>query len=399
MGASSAPRSIFVMAEVALSIVLLIGAGLFLKTFLRMQAVSPGFPADHLLLMRLSLPKDNYATAASMRKFYDNLKQHVAVLPGVQSVALASALPLSAMNVRSEFYISGRTPASPVDVPAAQNRWISPGYFRSMGIPIMEGREFSEHDTETSAGVAVVDQTLVKKYWPNRSPLGQHFQLQGRDFEVVGVAGNVKHDTLGEDPSPTLYAPFSQVVTAGFPFLANSFSFVVRTASDPLALTTTVRRKLRAVDANVPASSVKTMDQFLSAAIGPRRFNLQLMLVFAASALLLAAMGLYGVVSYAVVLRTSEIGVRMALGADRANILKLVVGQALRLVLAGLAVGLIASIALARIARSLLFETSAADPATFASVAILFVIVGIAAAVLPARRAMRVDPLIALRTD
>ena len=399
LSSRKAMRNLLAVAEVALSIVLLTGAGLFLRTFLRMQAVSPGIATDHLLLMRLSLPKESYSTAASIRKFYDNLRQRVALLPGVESVALGSVLPLSGMNTRTEFYISGRTPASPLDVPAAQNRWVSPGYFRTMHIPVIEGREFTEHDSENSEGVAVVDRTLAKKYWPDRSPLGSHFRLQGKQYEVVGVVGDIKHNTLDEPPTATVYGPYSQVTPGGLPFLANGFSFIVRTGSDPMALATAVRRELHGVDGNVPAASVKTMDQFLAAVIAPRRFNLELMLVFAAAALLLAVMGVYGLISFSVALRTSEIGMRMALGADPIAIVRLIVGQGLRLVFIGITAGLLASVFAARAAQSLLFDTSSVDPVIFAAAAVLFAIVGAAASYLPARRAMRVDPMIALRSE
>jgi predicted permease len=392
-------RNVLVVAEIALSIVLLIGAGLLLKTFVRTQAVNPGFSVDRLLLLRLSLPKERYSTAASMRKFYDNLGQRVTLIPGVEAVALASALPLSAINNRSEIFISGRKPASPLDVPGAQYRWVSPGYFHGMQIPLIEGSEFTNHDKEDVAGVAVVDQACVNKNWPGRSPLGQHFRMLGRDFEVVGVVGDVKHNTLDDVPTATVYAPFSQVAPASLPFLLNGFSLAVRTASDPHSLAIAIRRELHTVDASVPASSMKTMDEFLAGAVAPRRFNLELMGVFACAALLLAAMGLYGVISYSVARRTNEIGIRIALGANRREILGLIVGQGLRLALIGIAAGIVAAVVTARISRSLLFQTDAADPATFIGVSILFVLVAAVSAYLPARRAMRVDPLTALRTE
>ncbi len=262
-----------------------------------------------------------------------------------------------------------------------------------MRIPVVEGREFTERDIENSAGVAVVDQTLVKKYWPGRSPLGQHFKLQGHEYEVVGVVGDVKHSSLNEEPTATVYAPFSQVNVAALPFFANGFSVVVRTESDPLTLGTAVRRELHAVDGNVPASSVKSMDQFLSAAVGPRRFNLELMAIFAAAALLLAAMGLYSVISYSVSLRTSEIGMRIALGAGRRAVFRLIVGQGLRLVCYGICAGTLAAIIATRFAYEL------ADPLIFGAVAVLFLGVGAIAAYIPARRASHVDPLVALRSE
>jgi ABC-type antimicrobial peptide transport system permease subunit len=223
--------------------------------------------------------------------------------------------------------------------------------------------------------------------------------MENRDFEIVGVVGDIKHNTLDEEPAQTVYAPFPQVTSPALPFLAGGFNLVVRSTSDPLALATAVRRELRAVDANVPASSVRTMDQLMSRAVGPRRFNFRLISFFAGAALLLAAMGLYANISYSVSLRTSEIGIRMCLGADRMAVRRLILGEGLRLVLAGIVVGVLSAGASARVITSLLFQTNANDPLTFAAVSILFTAVGFAAAYLPARRAMRVDPLIALRSE
>jgi putative ABC transport system permease protein len=395
----AATRNALVVAEIALSIVLLTGAGLLFRTFVRMQGVTPGFSAEHLLLTRISLPKERYSTARSMRDFYENLRQRVSMLPGVEAVALGSALPLSSMNYRSEFFVSGRKPASPLDVPAAQYRWVSAEYFRSLRIPLIDGREFTEHDTEDAPGVAVVDLALAKKNWPDRTPLGQHFRMLGHDYEVIGVVGDVKHNTLDDPPTATIYAPFPQVAPSALPFLLSSFSLVVRTAPDPLTLANSVRRELHSVDASVPASSIKTMEQFLANAVAPRRFNMELMSLFATAALLLAAMGLYGVIAYSVALRTGEIGLRIALGAGRREILHLIVGQGMRLALIGIGLGLGAAALAARLSRSLLFQTQSADPATFAGVSILFALVACIATYLPARRALRVDPMTALHMD
>jgi predicted permease len=394
-----AMRGTLVVVEIALSIVLLIGAGLFLKTFVRMQAVNPGFSAGRLLLLRLSLPRDRYTNAASMRKLYDNLRGRLGSIPGVEAVALGSALPLSAMNNRSDVFISGRKPADPQDVPGAQYRWVSPGYFRVLQIPLIEGREFTGHDTEDVAGVAVVDQAMAIRNWPGKSPLGAHFRMLGREYEVVGLVRDVKHNTLDDPPTATVYAPFPQVAPPALSFLLNGFSLVVRTGPDPRSLAAAVRRELRNVDATIPASSVKTMQEFLAGSVAPRRFNLELMSVFALAALLLAAMGLYGVISYSAALRTSEIGIRMALGAGRHEILGLIVSQGLRLALIGIATGIVAAALIARLCQSMLFQTGTADPLTFIGVSIVFVVVSAVAAYLPARRAVRLDPLTALHTE
>ena len=392
-------RNALAVLEVSLSIVLLVCAGLFLKTFVRTLALTPGFPPDHLLLVRLSLPAAKYRTPETVRNFYDEVRRRVAVMPGVQAVALGSLMPLSGANNRSDFLIAGRPPAALRDIPAAQNRWVSAGYFQTMRIPLEEGREFTDRDTETSARVAIVDHTLARRYWPHESPLGRHFRMDERDFEIVGVVGNVAHAALDAEPAQTIYAPFPQVSPSALPFLTGGFNIVLRTASEPLSLSGAVRNEVHAVDISVPASSVRTMDQLVARAVGPRRFNLRLISIFAGAALLLAAMGLYAGISYSVSQRTSEIGIRLALGADPHVVLRMVIGQALRLVLIGIAAGLLAAAAATRVVASLLFQTAPRDPLTYAAVAGLFAAIGIAASYLPARRAMRIDPLTALRTE
>jgi predicted permease len=392
-------RNLLVIAEVALSVVLLICAGLLLKTFVRMQAATPGFEPGHLLLARISLPVSHYNSPVAIRTFYEKVYARLAILPGVRSVALGSVMPLSGASSRHEFVIVGRPPASPLDIPAAQNRWVSAGYFRTLGIPITQGREFNEMDTERSAGVAVIDETLAKRNWPSESPLGQHIKMEGRDFEIVGVAGNVKHNTLTDEPAQTLYVPFAQVTPTPLPAFAGNLTVVLRTAVDPLALAGMIRREIAAADSNVPASSVKTMDQFMAQAISPRRFNMLLVSIFAGAAMLLAGIGLYAVISYSVSMRTNEIGLRMALGAGRSAVVRMILRQAMRVVIAGIAAGLTGAAIAGRVVSSLLFETNAIDPLTFSSVAALFLLVGVIAAYVPAHRAMRVDPLAALRSE
>ncbi len=392
-------RGILAVAEVSLSIVLLVSASLLLRSFIETQRVNPGFSPERMLLLHLSLPKGRYQTAASIGRFYDGLRNRIAVVPGLETVALASVLPLSGMNNRSEILVSGAKPASPADVPAAQYRWVSPGYFQVMRIPMIAGREFTAFDNDAVAGVAVVDLAMVNKCWPGRSPLGQHFNMLGKDYEVVGVSGNVKHNNLEEDPTATVYAPFLQVPRTNLSFLLNGFSLIVRTHSNPEIVATPIRRALRNFDSEVPASSVKTMDQALVKAVAPRRFNMQLMGVLAASALLLAVMGLYGVISHSVALRTREIGIRVALGCTRSEILLWTIGKGLRLGIIGIAIGNIAAFAAARAGRSLLFQTGASDLVPFVGVSLIFVLISIAAVWIPAQRATRIDPLSALRME
>lgn len=392
-------RNALVVAEVALSLVLLIGAGLMVKSFLRLAAVSPGFPTGNLLLVRLSLPKARYTSHTEVSTFYQRLAERVQAIPGVVSVSLANVLPLSAMNVRLDFAIAGQEAASRAEIPAAQNRWIAPGYFGTLGIPVRRGREFTLADRATTQPVVMVDEALARRFFRHRDPLGAHLRFGGREFEIVGVVADVKHNGLTDTPTPTLYAPLDQIDEDGLSFLVGGASLAVRTGIEPMAIAPAVRRELHTIDPNIPASNVRTMDQFVAASIAPRRFNLILLAVFAGAALLLAASGLYAVVSHAVTQRTREIGIRIALGARPRSVLQLVVGGALRLVMAGLALGVVAGLALARLLTTLLYDVSPSDKATLGWTSLLLAVAGLCAGYLPARRATKVDPLEALRGE
>jgi putative ABC transport system permease protein len=398
-------RSILIVSEIALSLVLLTSAGLLVKSFLLLQRVKPGFDTNNLLLVRLSLPQANYQKRDQVADFYEKLAPRIESLPGVQGVGAASVLPLSGMNARADFAIVGRALLSAQDAPGAQNRWVSPGYFRLMSIPLLKGREFTREDGPQSPGVVVIDEALAARYWPNQSPLGQRLRIDDggaappREVEVVGVVGQVKHVGLEDEPTPTVYAPFEQVPAGTVSFLINNLNLVVRTDGDPLALQGAVRREVQGIDRDVPASSVKTMEQFLSSAVAPRRFQMLLLALFAGAALVLAAMGVYAVISYSVAQRTHEIGIRVALGAGRSDVLKLILGQGVKLILLGLVAGLAASLALTRLMSSLLYGVSTFDPATFIVVSVLLALVALAACYIPARRSMKVDPMEALRYE
>jgi putative ABC transport system permease protein len=404
-GGSSRLRDALVIAEVALSMAMLVGAGLLIRSFAHLQSVSPGFETGKLLTAQLSLPAASYAQAEAVSVFYDRLAARLTSLPGVEAVGAASALPLSGINARTEFTISGRPPVTPADTPAAQDRWVSPGYFHTMRIPLVEGREFTEGDHERAAGVAVIDETLARRHWPGASPLGAHLLLdygtreKPRDFEIVGVAGNVKHVGLNEEPTATLYAPLPQIPPSAVSARAANLSIVVRGGAETQALATGVRRELQMVDPQVATSSPRTMSQFLAATVAARRFNMALLSVFAGAAMLIAAAGLYAVVSYSVTQREREIGIRIALGANRGEMFRLVVGQGLKLAVGGVATGLGATLVLTRLMSSMLFEISAADPLTLAGVAALLTVVTLLACAFPARRATKVDPMIALRRE
>jgi putative ABC transport system permease protein len=405
-GASSGRlRDALVIAEVALSLLLLIGAGLLIKSYARLQNVSPGFEANNLLTAQLSLPPARYGKAEAVKVFYDKLAVRLGDLPGVEAVGAASVAPLSGINARTEFTIAGRPPATPNETPAAQDRWVSPGYFRTMQIPLRQGREFTEFDHERAAGVVIIDEVLAQRYWPQGNPLGAHLSLdygtgeKPRDFEIIGVVGNVKHVGLNEEPTATLYGPLAQILPSVVTARAANLSIVVRSAREAPELAASVRRESQAVDSQAPASRAQTMDHFIGAAMAGQRFNTLLLGVFAGAALLLAAVGIYGVMSYTVTARTNEVGIRMALGAQPRDVLKLVVGQGMALALTGVAIGLIGAWLLTRLMKTLLFGVSVTDPLTFAGVTLLLTLVALLACYIPARRATKIDPLIALRCD
>jgi putative ABC transport system permease protein len=396
-------RGLLVVSEIALSLVLLVGAGLLVKSFLRLQAVSPGFDAQNLLAVRLSLPKGRYSNRAAVTAFYDNLRPRLEALPGVEAIGFVSALPLSGTSASVPFTIDGRA-APPGEALVTDYRVASAGYFRAMKIPLIAGRAFDGHDTAQAVPVALISQSLARRYWPAGTPLGAHLRIDDNDqgprpVEIVGVVGDVQHLSLDGEPSFHIYLPVHQIHEDGVIWLTNNQHWLLRTAVDPLTLQAAVRREIAAVDREAPTSDMRAVEQYLAASMAPRRFNLWLLTVFAAVALLLAATGLYGVISHGVAQRRHEIGIRMALGARRIDVLKLVIGQGMGLALVGVALGLAGAGALTRWMESLLFQVRATDPLTFVSIAALLVLVTLLACYIPARRATRVDPMVALRYD
>jgi predicted permease len=287
-------------------------------------------------------------------------------------------------------------------VERADYRVVNSGYFRALKIPLIAGREFNERDMAQTAPVAIISQNLAHRYWPDRSPLGEHLRIndnnQGpRPVEIVGVVGDVKHLGLDDESAPHIYLPVHQTHEDGVVWLTDNQYWILRTTVDPLTLQASVRREIQAVDQEAPASNIRTMEQYLAASVAPRRFNLWLLSVFAGAALILAATGLYGVISYGVEQRRHEIGVRVALGARAGDVLKLVIGQGMTLAIIGVALGLVAALALTRLMESLLFGVSATDPLTFIAIASLLTLVALLACYIPARRATKVNPLVALR--
>jgi len=383
----------------------LVGAGLLIKSFARLNGVDPGFTAAHLLTVRLSLPASRYSSAESVKLFYDKFAPRIAALGGVESVAAVNALPLSGLNARTEFTIAGRVSPDPHDTPAAQHRWVSPGYFQTMKISVVRGRELTDRDDAHSAGAILVDQALERRFFAGQEPIGAHILINmgdgnpARDYEVVGVVENVKHTGLNDDPTPTLYGPIPQAPKSAVPFLANNFSLVVRSAGDSQALAESVRRELRGVDAEVATSNVRPMAEVLAASVAARKFNMELLVAFAGTALLLAAAGLYAVLAYLVSQRTREIGIRLALGAQSRDVLYLIIRHGMKLTFVGVALGIAGALAVTRLMSGLLFAVPPRDTATFAAASSVLIVVALLACYVPARRATKVDPLVALRYE
>jgi predicted permease len=396
-------RTGLVAVEVALSLILLAGAGVLFRSFSKVQTVNTGFDPHGVLAVRLSLPRARYPHLADVTQFYDALLPRVRTLPGVSAVGVIHMLPLSGQISAIPFTIVGRA-FSKEEVPQAQARIASPMYLQAMRISLLAGREFNENDTDRTTLVCHINETLAKRFWPRGDALGAHLMLDDndskpRDAEVVGIIHDVKDRELEAAPSFDIYIPLRQTHEDAVVWLQNNQYWVLRTDGEPLVLANAFREQVRNVDADVAASNVRSMDQYLSLTIAPRRFNLQLLSVFALAALALAVAGIYGVISYSVNQRAHEIGVRMALGARRSHVLRMVITDGIKPVLAGLALGILSVLGLSKALASLVYAVSASDPATLADVTLLFGCVSLAALYFPARRATRIDPLAILRTD
>jgi putative ABC transport system permease protein len=394
---------IFVVSEVALSLVLLIGAGLFIKSFLRLQEVRPGFETKNVLVTRLSLPK-SYDSRESVSAFIDQLVPRLKALPGVKSVGAVSQLPLGGGFHSIPFTVVGREAERQDASLSADYRIATPGYFQTMEIPLLAGREFSDKDRADTPLVVLVSNALARRFWPQGTPVGAHIRIDDndtgpREAEIVGVVGDVKQSSLEGAPTGDIYLPFPQVHEDGIALVRNNQFWVIRAEGDPLLLANSVRREIQSINSEIPASNTKSMEQYLAASVAPRRFNFLLLSLFAAAALLLAVLGLYGVMAYTVSQRTQEIGVRLALGARPANILKLMMGQGLRLALAGIVAGLAAAFFCTRLLSHLLFNVDATDAKTFIFVPLILVAVALLASLIPSWRASKVNPIIAMRHD
>jgi len=390
--------NLLVVAEVAAAVVLLVAAGLMLRSFVAISRVAPGFNPKGVVTMSVSLSQPGYADIQQQARFYDRLLVEVRGLPGVQSAAGISRLPLNGNNAASNFTIQGR-PVQPGMEPVADVRIASPDYFKTMGIPVLAGRDFSERDTKDAPDAVVINQAMAERFFAGEDPLGKRLQVYPdptRWREVVGVVGNVRLLGLDAEVNPAIYLPPPQNV---YPAAMRASFVVVRTDADTRGLVAAVRDKLKAVDGGVPIAQVRTMEEVVGLSLAQRRLSMSLLATFAALALLLAGVGIYGVLAYSVTERTHEIGLRMALGASSRDVLRMVMGNSARLIAAGLGLGLGAALAVTRLMTSLLFHVSATDPLTYAGIAALLSAIALIASYLPARRAARVDPMVALRYD
>ena len=390
---NSGLRNALVVAEFALALVLLIGAGLLMRTFLALSATDPGLATHGVLTMSVSVPEQKYPDDTMWRRFYEPALDRIRALPGVGGAGIISLLPLQSWGYNGEFVIEGRPAEQPGHQPFAEFRQISPGYFHAMGIRILQGRDFERQDAPGAPQVAMINDALAKRYFPGQNPLGQKINWDGWRA-IVGVAANTRQATLDRAPMPELYLPASQ--RAGS--LAG-MTFVVNTKVDPTGMTHAVTSAIQSVDPAQPVFGMKTMERVVSDSLSNQRLYAWLLGVFALLALTLASAGIYGVMSYLVTQRTQEFGVRMALGASTGNVVRMVLRQALLLIVAGLAAGLLGAVAVTRVLTNFLFGVKPIDLATFAAVSVILTLVALLATYLPALRATRVDPMVALRYE
>jgi putative ABC transport system permease protein len=387
-------RSSLVVSEVALALLLLVCAGLMIRSFLRLQQVNPGFNPNNALAIAVSLPGKKYPEGDQQAAFFTQLIEKVQALPGVQAVGVTQSLPIQSDYVLG-FNIQGRPPDAPGEDVSTNYYAVSPDYFKAMGIPLLRGRLFTEQDRKDAPRVALINETMAKKYFPDEDPIGKHINVTNgpeRFREIVGIVSDVKQYGLDQPTTAQTYEPFLQTPFSGM-------TLVVRTEGNPTSLSAAIRGQVLAVDKDQPVSRIRPLDQIISDSVSKQRFSMTLLGVFAVLALLLAAVGLYGVMSYAVTQRTHEIGIRMALGANARDVLRLIIGHGMKLALIGVAIGLIASLILTRVMASFLFGVSATDPVTFIAISVVLSGVALAACFVPARRALKVDPMVALRYE
>ncbi|HEU4834985.1 MAG TPA: ABC transporter permease [Pyrinomonadaceae bacterium] len=396
-GVRSRARNLLVVAEIALSLVVLVGAGLMIQSFLRLKRVNIGLDAHNILTAGVSLPRAKYKEDEQRVAFYKKLLERMRSLPGVEAASATGTLPLAGGLWGRSLTVEGFPVLSVGQAPSIQHTVVTPGYFRTMGIPLLAGRDFNDADAKGSPDVTIIDERLAREYWPNESPIGKRVRFgPPEDNEpwhtIVGVAGTVRHQRMQEDTRKSVYLPHSKIPVGGL-------ALVLRTTSNPQELTGALRREVAQLDPDLPVSEVATMEEVVAESIWQPRLYATLFGAFAGGALLLALIGIYGVMAFLVQTRTHEIGVRMALGATTRDVFKLIVGRGMKLTAVGVLIGVSGAIALTRLMHSLLFNTSATDPVTFILISVLLSVAAFLACYIPARRAAKVDPLIALRYE
>lgn len=384
-------RSGLVAGEIALSFLLLIGAGLLLKSFVLLRGVDLGFNGSHLLTMRITLPIAQYPTEAKAAVFFEQLVARVRTLPGVQRAGLVSWLPVAGQYMNTDLAIIGRPAPPRNEMNVVIPRTADPGYFHTMGIPVLRGRVFDPRERLDKADKAIVSNSLARKYFPHEDSIGKYVSFWGKRWQIVGIVGDIRKN-LDEKPEPTIYVPVSSGVL-------NFVALAVRTTGNPLHLAIPIEHEIARLDPNLAVSDVLTMDQLISKRTTNQQFSLTLLMSFAGLAVLLAAVGLYGVVSYSTAQRTSEFGIRLALGAEPRNLIQLVLKQGLTPVLIGMVMGIVAAIGAGRIMQSMLFEVKALDATVFASVGSGLLLLTFVASLIPALRTTAVDPALELRAE
>jgi putative ABC transport system permease protein len=384
-----------VIVEMALALVLLVGAGLLARSFLSLMRVNPGFDPSRTITMRVTLPAASYQDDSQVIGFFDRLFERIDSLPGVQAAGGISFLPLNGLGAATSFSIEGREKPRAGEEPVSEVKVVTHDFFKAMGIPLLRGRLFDGRDTAPNTRRVIVSESLVTKYFGDRDPIGQRIVLswnnQGPD-EIIGVVGDVRSVSLETEPRGASYLPPARFA---YPFL----SVAVRTSTGGLSIVPSVINAVHELDSNVPVSQIRPMSEVIAVSTTERRLTMALLIAFSIVALVLASVGIYGVISYSVTQRTQEIGIRMALGAQPQDVLRMVVGNAMILAVVGIGLGAAGAFALTQLMTKLLFNVAPQDPATFTSVAVLLAAVAALASYIPGRRATRVDPVVALRAD